>query len=177
MELDHESGQALTEQDNVIKFDKAWKRKLELNQNGNVKRSIKNIKLVFDNDDALKDIGRMNEFSGYKEVFHHPPWRKKNDDNPLWTDTDEALLRNYIAINYAIENQSGVSDCMQEIFYKNSYHPIREYIKGISWDGVSRMDSIFIDFLGAEDNNYTRTVTKKILVAAVARIFDHIRAG
>lgn len=173
MELDHEAGQTLmNEQNNVIQFDEAWKRKLELNQYGNVKRSVANIKLVFDNDEDLKDIGRINEFSGLKEIYNLPPWRKKDDDSLLWTDTDEALLRNYIALNYGIENQSGISDCMQEVFYRNSYHPIRDYLKGLQWDRTKRVDTIFIDFLGAEDSNYTRTITRKMLVAAVARVFD-----
>ncbi|MDY0410130.1 virulence-associated E family protein [Paracerasibacillus soli] len=61
---------------------------------------------------------------------------------------------------------------MNTIFYKNSYHPIKEYLKGLYWDGESRLESLFIDFLGADDNEYTRTVTKKMLVAAVTRIFE-----
>ena len=54
----------------------------------------------------------------------------------------------------------------------NSYHPIREYLDGIKWDGEPRIDSLLIDLFGAEDNPYTRAVTRKTLTAAVARIYE-----
>src|SRR5690625_4648058 len=61
---------------------------------------------------------------------------------------------------------------MNNKFYSNSYHPIIEYIKSLTWDKQNRLESLFIDFLGAQDDKYTRTVTRKMLVAAVARVFE-----
>lgn len=52
--------------------------------------------------------------------------------------------------------------------------------EGLTWDGTPRADTIFIDYLGAEDTEYTRTVTRKALIGAVARVMqpgckhDHI---
>ena len=63
---------------------------------------------------------------------------------------------------------------------KCSRHPVREYLEDLTWDGTPRADTIFIDYLGAEDTEYTRTVTRKALIGAVARVMqpgckhDHI---
>jgi len=127
---------------------------------------------ILKNDEYIKDIGRLNEFTGDFEVFKTPPWRKQTDNNKLWTEYDEAQLRNYLSINYGIENQNRLQDVLVQIFYQSSYHPIKEYLSKLQWDGKQRLESVFIDYLGAEDNKYARTVTRKILVAAVARIFE-----
>lgn len=52
------------------------------------------------------------------------------------------------------------------------YHPIKEYFSGLAWDGTERVDTLLIDYFGAEDTPYTRAVIRKTLVAAVARIYE-----
>lgn len=172
VELDEELLKKSKNKNNVVKIDKAWKENLEVNQNGNFKKSRKNIQLILVHDENLKNIGRLNEFSTHREIYKEPEWRKKDDEELLWTDIDESQLRTYIDIHYSISNEAGIEDVMNNMFYKNSYHPIRKYLKGLTWDEEKRVDSFFIDFLGAEDNNYTRTVTRKMLVAAVKRVFE-----
>ena len=54
---------------------------------------------------------------------------------------------------------------------RHAKDPVREYLTGLQWDGTERLDSLFIDYLGAEDSSYTRAVTRKMFVAAVARCF------
>ena len=169
--LDHEAGQRLQEKSNVIKIDKPWKKALEKNQYNKLKNSRKNIQLILSNDENLKDIGRLNEFSGHNEIYRKPIRRRKHDDETFWTDTDDAQLRIYIDKHYGISNNSAIEDCLSTVFYKNAYHPIQEYLKSQSWDGQKRLETLFIDFLGAENNEYTKTITRKMLVAAVARVF------
>ncbi|MGN1225123.1 MAG: VapE domain-containing protein, partial [Ruminococcus sp.] len=55
---------------------------------------------------------------------------------------------------------------------ERAYHPIQEYLEHLpDWDGVPRVDTLLIDYFGAEDSPYTRTVMRKTLIAAVARIY------
>ncbi|WP_232622012.1 virulence-associated E family protein [Corynebacterium glucuronolyticum] len=52
-----------------------------------------------------------------------------------------------------------------------SFHPVRNYLKALPpWDGVERVDTLLVTYLGADDNIYTRAVTRKTLVAAIARV-------
>ncbi len=53
-----------------------------------------------------------------------------------------------------------------------SRHPVREYLRSLVWDGEKRAETLFIDYLGAEDSRYTRNVTRKALIGAVARILS-----
>lgn len=54
----------------------------------------------------------------------------------------------------------------------HSIHPIKDYLEILSWDGVPRLDTLLVDYLGAEDTPYIRAVTRKTFTAAVARIFN-----
>jgi hypothetical protein len=50
------------------------------------------------------------------------------------------------------------------------FHPVRDYLDGLNWDGVSRIDSWLIDYGGADDSEYVRAVGALVLVAAVRRV-------
>lgn len=52
------------------------------------------------------------------------------------------------------------------------YHPIKEYFETLHWDGTERLDTLLIDYLGADDTRYVRAVTRKTLTAAVARVYE-----
>lgn len=52
------------------------------------------------------------------------------------------------------------------------YHPIKQYLENLTWDNEERIDTLLIDSLGAEDTEYTRTVIRKTLIAAVKRVME-----
>lgn len=54
---------------------------------------------------------------------------------------------------------------------RNSFHPIREYLSGLVWDGVERVETLLCDYFGADDTIYTRQVMRKVLAGAVNRVF------
>ena len=55
--------------------------------------------------------------------------------------------------------------------HERAFHPIRDYLNGLEpWDGVPRVETLLIDYLGAEDSAYVRAVTRKTLAAAVTRV-------
>ena len=61
---------------------------------------------------------------------------------------------------------------MELAMLQTKRHPVKEYLQGLEWDGKPRADTLFIDYLGAEDCAYTREVTRKALIGAVARIME-----
>jgi predicted P-loop ATPase len=52
----------------------------------------------------------------------------------------------------------------------NKFHPVRDYLAQLKWDGVERIDKWLIVYGGAEDNKYTRAVGALLLIAGVRRI-------
>ena len=153
--------------------DTEWLKLLEVDKRGFYKSTIGNIVLILENDPYLKEKIALNEFSHRTVIKEDLPWHKlKNiEEGETWKDSDDAALRYYIEKVYDITSPTKINDALLIVEEKNKYHPIRDYLEEIAWDGIRRIETLFIDYLGAENNVYTRTVTRKAMVAAVARVF------
>ncbi|MDU2148155.1 MAG: virulence-associated E family protein [Paeniclostridium sordellii] len=151
-----------------------WITKLEVDKKGMYKASNKNIVTILENDINLKGKIAYNLFSNRTMVKGDLPWRSVSDKvrGDIWQDSDDANLRVYIDITYGIVAPYKINDGLAIIEKKNKYHPIIDYLNSNTWDKVSRVDTLMIDYLGAEDCEYTRNVTRKMLVAAVSRVFN-----
>lgn len=153
-----------------FEIDTEWLKELKYTEQGKLRSTINNFSLIIENEPLLKGKIAYNEFSNRAVVVGNLPWRKK-DNKSDWNDTDDAGLRDFIENYYGISSTAKCADALALCFEKHSYHPIKEYLSSLLWDGQERLDTLFIDYLGAEDNRYTRTVARKIFVAAVARVF------
>lgn len=78
----------------------------------------------------------------------------------------------YLETRYRITGSGKIQDAFDTFIEQTAVHSVREYIKSLHWDGVKRIDSAFIDFLGANDTPYIRKSARKIFCAGVARIFS-----
>lgn len=149
-----------------------WLEKLDVDSKGTYYSTIDNVKLILENDPALKGRFAFNDFEKREVAVKSLPWRKiRTKDDSYLTDKDDAGLRHYLENVYGISGAQRVQDGVSMVMLKNRFHPVREYLEGLKWDGVPRVDTLLVDYLGAEDNDYTHTVTRKILAAAVTRIF------
>lgn len=159
-------------------YDDSWLGELEVDKKGLYKGSVKNIVTILENDINLKDCIKYDEFNNSVMKSGNLPWIKEEvksiyDKNYLpWDDYDDSLLRCYLEKSYGIYVPTKTDDALSSVAKKNSYHPIRDYINSLSWDRISRLDNLFIDYLGAEDSDYTKAVIRKTMVAAVSRIFE-----
>ena len=150
--------------------DTEWLKEITYTEQGKVRSTISNFLLIIENDPMLKGKIAYNEFSNRAVVIGQLPWRKK-DNISDWNDTDDSGLREFIEKYYSISSTAKCADALALIFEKYSFHPIKEYLNSLKWDGKERINTLLIDYLGAEDSNYVKTVTRKTLVGAVARIF------
>lgn len=146
-----------------------WLEKMDLDKKGRVKPTAHNIILILQNDPNLAGKIAWNEFSNRPVIRGDMPWRKISEGE-YWQDRDDASLRNYLEAIYTIVGQGKIHDALTEVQGKNKFHPIRDYLGGLEWDGILRLDSLMIDYLGAEDSTFVKAVTRKIFVAAVARV-------
>ena len=86
------------------------------------------------------------------------------------TDTDDSNLKMYLEENYEITSERVIKAGVDIVSNENKYHPIRDYLEGLVWDGVPRIENLLPRFLGAEKNNYTTGVMKMHMLAAISRI-------
>lgn len=147
-----------------------WKKKLQITEKGTIAMTIDNVFIILNNDPKLAGALAFDEMEHNIVVRKSLPWKKVTGVSQ-WVDSDDAALRHYLERVYGIAAKDKIFDAVNSTANQNSFHPVREYLDGCSWDGVPRVETLLIDYLGADDNEYTRAVTRKALVAAVARIY------
>ncbi len=147
-----------------------WKEKLKVTEKGALAQTIENAVIILRHDPRLKDCLAYNEMDHNIVSLKSLPWREIRGASQ-WVDTDDAALRFYMERLYGMTGKDRIFDAVNVVAQERSFHPVRDYLNGCEWDGVPRVDTLLIDYLGADDNAYTRAVTRKTLVAAVARIF------
>lgn len=157
--------------ENAEAEDDSWVEQLEANTRGEYESSANNINLIIQNDPNIKNAFKLNTFDNKRYVVHSLPWRKV-DGTELFRDVDYAGIRNYIECVYGIVSSHKVDDALSLEFEKKKFHPIVDYLKSVEWDGVERVNTLLIDYFGAEDNDYTRAAIRKMLCAAVARVLE-----
>ena len=111
-----------------------------------------------------------NEFKSVIDVIGALPWKQLK---PGWSDADLACAKVYFERVYGIWSPTKFKDALLAVTSaERTYHPIKNYFATLKWDGVERLDTILIDYLGAEDTTFVRAVTRKTLCAAVARVYE-----
>ena len=145
-----------------------WQKRLEYESRSTVlKNNLHNITLILQNDPKLKSLVFNQQLDGM-EIKGSVPW---NHPSKYWRDADDAQLISYIDSNYGTFSQRNYQIAVAKVTDDRSYHPIREYLDSLpEWDKVPRVDTLLIDYLGADDNKYVRAVTRKTLCAAISRV-------
>jgi len=186
-----------TEAENRDEIDPNWVQKLHRGEEGDLKATLPNIALIVDNDPRFRGIVSFNEFTQEivlrgtsrrakkkRESAHDPAnldgklWDVKdwlNGDN--WTDSHDIAIRSIIesktqmkgyGIKVSDRDLRGGVDISAQ---KRSFHPVRELLESAIWDSRPRAETMFIDYLGADDTPYHRQAALMTLVGAVARIY------
>ncbi len=163
----------LTEAQDDFKDNPDWKKRLEINKKGEITSCLRNLVLILRHNPNLQGIA-YNAHRGAVVLLDAVPWRRPGEwKGPDWSDDDDAALRVYLEKVYKIYTPAKLHDALAAVSHERAFRPIREYLENLpEWDGIPRLEELLIDYLGAEDSVYTRAVTKKTLVAAVARVMQ-----
>lgn len=166
-------GDELEEQVKRLKKNKStdWKKKLDRTDSDNVKPTFKNVKLIIENVIG-SDTFIYDEFSRHHTYGRNTVWGGVK--GAMIEDADEVRIKDWFAHNWKIEpNTNLVSEVILQMSLTKSFHPVKEYLESLEWDGVSRINTWMKDYLGAEaDSEYLKQVSRKFLIAAVARIYE-----
>ncbi len=155
---------------NKVKPIKDWISKLSIGIDGAIENTSKNLEIILENDKNLQGFA-YNELSNRVEVIGRVPWDRPKD-NRFWREADESQLRLYIDKKYIEFKERNFEVAFNAIVDNRRFHPVRDYLDSLpKWDGVKRVEEVFIKFLSADDNDYTRAITKKTFAACVARAY------
>lgn len=153
----------------VEAFNDEWLKEMDIDRQGKYVNTINNVALILDNDPNLKGCFGKDEFGGKKMVLRNLPWRKAHL-YPYVKDTDLQFLCKYLEKIYGITGKGCIVDGFDTHIELKAFHPVKDYLSTLKWDGEPRLETLFVDYLGAEDTEYTRAATRKTFVAGVARI-------
>ena len=151
--------------------DTDWVLRLTRDGNGRVEKTIANVTLVLENDPLLKGKIVTDEFASCGMTTGGLPW-DLHSGKRRWKDVDYAGYYRYMETFYGLTGREKLDNGLLIVSSQNKINDVREYLQGLKWDGVKRVDRLLQDYLGAEDNAYTRAVMRKSLCAAVARAVE-----
>lgn len=144
------------------------KRYMLTNKNGTIKPdSRENIYRILAFDEHCNDMFRYNEFT--EEVEY-----RKNNNSEFEQANKNLIARLIINIERyyrLVVSEKSIKTALLLAAQDHSYDPIKQRIETVKWDGKHRVATFFIDYLGAENNKYTKAVTEAWFTALVGRVY------
>ncbi|MFW5588955.1 MAG: VapE domain-containing protein, partial [Bacteroidales bacterium] len=146
-----------------------WKDSLSVDDKGNLTKSISNYRAIFTHDENLSQI-RFDTFC-QDDISFSPLFLNVNGNKV--DEESVGKIQDYLEQTYQLRlTQNKVFELLKTTASERSYNPVQEFIRKEMWDGMPRIETAIIDYLGAEDTPLVREQTKLWFVAAVARAFE-----
>ena len=141
---------------------------LEQSQKGKVYNTAVNYKRVLQCDPLLCGAIRKNLLTERIDIVKPLGWYR---DSPTLTDVDIKYLLLYFEENYGLTVEKKITDAVTVIANENRYHPVRDFLSALKWDGTERIRFCLHRFLGSDIDEYTYEALKLFLLGAISRAF------
>jgi predicted P-loop ATPase len=154
-----------------VEFNTAtgWQSKLLCTDTGKAKALVENARIALENVPDFAGLA-LDEFSG--RIVRPPgaPWPATAGSQ--WSDYDSIEFSAWLQRNHIDMGKDSAYDAVQMVAARNRFHPVRNYLEGLTWDGIPRVDSWLVDYVGVPSGNYTLAAGRCWLISAVARIMQ-----
>ena len=144
------------------------KEMLTKHSNGEIQRTIQNCITILQNDHVLADAIRLNLLSERIDIVKPVGWPRSGK---TLNDTDMKYILRRME-KYGISSEKKIESAIRIVANENRYHPIRDYLNGLKWDGTERIAHVLHHFLGAAEDEYTCEAMKIFLLGAIKRVFQ-----
>ena len=129
---------------------------------GSVKSHKLNASIILENDSRLTNKFRYNEFNDQIYI-----------DNRCYEDHDTTEIELWIHRVYGVQiSGQNVNDIIVRQARQNSYHPLKEYLTGLSWDGECRLETLLQNYWGVDDTDLLREIGFRWAISCVARALN-----
>lgn len=135
-----------------------------------VKQFVHNFEIVMDKDDRFAGKIRFNEFAQQLYLCGNVPWEKE-DNCRAWSSHDDSALFSLIQADYGLKSRQDFADALKNVSMRNKFHPVRELLDSLTWDGEVHIRKLLPEYLGAEDSDYTYQVMRLWMLGAVSRVY------
>ena len=141
---------------------------LESTEKGGIRNSIRNCLTVFQNDPLLSGAIAKNLLTERTDIIKPIGYHRTGT---AITDTDMNYLLLYLEETYGLTSEKKIAAAIGIVANENGYHPIRDYLNGLTWDGTERIRTCLHHFLGADSDQYTYEALRLFLLGAIHRAF------
>lgn len=161
-------GDEVKSEDATDATDLVW----DLDRKGDKLCTVNNFVNAFKSDALLNGLLAYDQFRDTIVYTRTPYFNKDLKRGDLLDDTAVSIIRGRIEAMHGIYNDAKMSDAMERVCNDIAFHPVKKYLEGLVWDGVPRIDTFMSEYMGADRNIYTAETFRKMLVAAVTRIYE-----
>ena len=154
-------------------FSNEWRKELLLNDEGEARPVLANAITALRGAPEWQGVLWHDAFATATVARKAPPWVRGSNgwtDTP-WADRDDALVADWLQHQDIMVPMSIAGQAVEVVARDRIFHPVREYLDALAWDGTPRLEAWLLRYLGAEDNAYHRAVGPRWLISAVARIY------
>jgi len=154
---------------------KGWESLLQLNSEGNVKKSLANVMTIMAEHPEWESVLAYDAFSESIVATKVPPTREQdrptNQIEGEWAEADSVRTAAWLAEKYRIDiGPMTVEQAVQGLAHRRIVHPVRDYLRGLKWDAVQRLPKMLTTHFGAEPSEYVSSIGVRYMIGAVARI-------
>jgi predicted P-loop ATPase len=151
-----------------------WRAALLLSPKKTPKPLLANALIALRYAPEWQGVLAYDEFALATMQLKPPPWLKREDDwtPKQWTDRDDALTADWLQHQEISVTVNVAAVAAETVAKYHSFHPIKDYLESLAWDGVERVANFAAGYLGAEDTPYHSAVSRCLFIAAVARIMQ-----
>lgn len=139
-----------------------------MTDNGSIKNSIRNCLTVLQYDPVLFEAISYNILTERIDIVKPMWWDKQTS---TLTDTDLNYLMLYLEDKYGLTSEKKIQKAISIIADSNKYHPVRDYLNSLEWDGTERIRYALQRFLGADEDEYTYEALRLFMLGAISRAY------
>ena len=138
-------------------------------EKGSIANSIQNCKIALENDPVLKNFIRKNLLTGQTDLVSPVDWKRSGR---MLTNIDQKNIELRLESLYCLTSEKKIAKAISIVANENQYHPIRDYLNSLVWDGTPRIRFALHHFLGAEISDFNEECLRIFMLGAVQRVFE-----
>jgi len=149
-----------------------WRERLILNQKGNPSACLENVLVALKHASEWQAVLHFNESALHVVAKALPPWDSPRLVPFVWRDDDDVRTAAWMQRHGIMVAKEVAGQAVQTIARESPFHPVREYLNALQWDGIKRIDDWLTLYMGVDPSDYIRAIGAKWLIGAVARVLQ-----
>ena len=159
---------------NPVQISSRWAIRLEKSLYGTPVASLANVIIALRQSPDWQGVLGFNESTWEVTAMKEPPWNQQRKRNypDRWQDSDDIAATDWMQRHRIKASRATTTDAIQLVAEDHLFHPIRNHLDSLVWDGSPRLGDYLTVYFNTEPNTYIKTVGRKFLIGAVARIYE-----